>query len=158
MKKILTLTLATLAFYYSSSQTKEELVAEMNAKKDSIAILQGKVNAIQAKIDAIPGWRFGAFGTIGGSLSRFNNWYAQGIPNNTSGNIGFTFNTFANLKQDNYFWRNSMNLNLAWVRLDNRDIDTDSEDFEVTNDVFSVNLSIWVESDKDNSCFRIDRI
>lgn len=33
-----------------------------------IAKLQGEVNAIQAKIDAMPGWRKGAFGTIGGSF------------------------------------------------------------------------------------------
>ena len=138
MKKILTITLATFAFYCSNSQTKEELQAEMNAKKDSIATLQKKVNDIQAKINAIPGWRFGAFGTVGGSLSRFNNWYSQAIPNNTSGNIGFTFNTYANLKQEKYFWRNNMSLNLGWVRLDNRDIDTDSEGFEVTNDVFQL--------------------
>lgn len=138
MKKILTIALATFAFYYSNSQTKEELQAEMSAKKDSIAALQKKVNDIQAKINAIPGWRFGAFGTIGGSISRFNNWYSQAIPNNTSGNIGFTFNTFANLRQEKYFWRNNMSLNLGWVRLDNRDIDTDSEGFEITNDVFQL--------------------
>ncbi len=138
MKKILSIVLAITAFYCSNAQTRAELVAEMKSKKDSIAVLQKKVNDIQAKIKAIPGWRFGAFGTIGGSLSRFNNWYAQAIPNNTSGNIGFTFNTFANLRQDNYFWRNNASMNLGWVRLDNRDVDTDSEDFEVTNDVFQL--------------------
>ncbi|MEO1185103.1 MAG: DUF3078 domain-containing protein [Cyanobacteria bacterium J06636_27] len=138
MKKTILMLLAAFAVYFSSAQTKEELVAEMNSKKDSIAALQKKVNAIQAKIKAIPGWRLGAFGTVGGSISSFTNWYAQAIPNNTSGNIGFTFNTFANLRQDNYFWRNNASINLGWVRLDNRDIDTDSEDFEVTNDVFQL--------------------
>ena len=139
------LILLTLVFYYSYAQTEEpqvrteaEMVAEMNAKKDSIATIQKRVNAIQAKINALPGWKIGAFGTIGASLSNFTNWYTQAIPNNTSGNIGFTFNAFANLRQDNYFWRNTANVNLGWVRLDDRDLDTDSEDFEVTTDVFQL--------------------
>jgi len=145
MKKTAFILFALVACYFASAQTEEaqaqteaEMVAEMNAKKDSIAALQKKVNAIQAKIDALPGWKIGAFGTIGASLSNFTNWYTQSIPNNTSGNIGFTFNTYANLKQENYFWRNSTSVNLGWVRLDDRDIDTDSEDFEVTTDVFQL--------------------
>ncbi|MCB0399438.1 MAG: DUF3078 domain-containing protein, partial [Winogradskyella sp.] len=76
--------------------------------------------------------------TIGGSLSNFNNWYAQGVPNNSSGNIGITFNAFANKIEDKYFWRNSLTTNLAWVKLDNKDTDLDSDDFEATTDVFNL--------------------
>jgi len=138
MKKVI-LTLLALSFLFiSMGQTKEEMVSEMNAKKDSIAAIQGRVNAIQAKIDALPGWKIGAFGTIGGSISSFTNWYTQATPNNTAGNIGFTFNAFANLKEDNFFWRNSANVNLGWVRLDDRDSDLDSDKFEPTNDVFQL--------------------
>lgn len=124
------------------AQTKEELEAQIAAKKDSIAALtgpiQGRVDALQAQIDGMPGWRKGAFGTIGGSLSNFNNWFAQGTPNNSSGNIGITGNAFANLKQEKFFWNNSLNLNLGWVKLDDKDIDTDSEDFEALTDVFQL--------------------
>jgi hypothetical protein len=125
-----------------NAQTKEELEAQIAAKNDSIAALtgpiQGRVDALQGQIDAMPGWRKGAFGTIGGSLSNFNNWFAQGAPNNSSGNIVVTGNAFANLKQDKFFWNNSLNLNLGWVKLDNKDIDTDSEDFEALTDVFQI--------------------
>lgn len=138
MKKTI-LTLFTIsALYCTQAQTEEEMVAEMNTKKDSIAAIQARVNAIQAKIDALPGWKIGAFGTIGGNVSNFNNWYTQAKPNITSGSIGFTFNTFANLKQDNYFWRNTANINLGWVRLDDRDDPTDSDKFEATTDVFQL--------------------
>ena len=145
MKKF-TLTLFTFAIYYlgyaqeegAQAPTEQEMITEMNAKKDSIAVIQSRVNAIQAKINALPGWKIGAFGTVGASISNFTNWYTQSIPNNTSGNIGITFNTFANLKQENYFWRNNASVNLGWVRLDDRDINTDSEDFEVTTDVFQL--------------------
>ena len=138
MKKTILALLTIVSAFWVNAQTEEELAAEMKTKKDSIAAIQGRVNAIQAQINALPGWKFGAFGTVGGSLSKFNNWYAQATPNNTAGNIGFTFNTFAHLKQDKYFWRNTMNINLGWLKLDNRDIDTDSEDFEATTDVFQL--------------------
>jgi hypothetical protein len=125
-----------------NAQTKEELQAEIAAKKDSIAALTGpiqaRVDGLQAKLDALPGWRTGAFGTIGGNLSNFNNWFGQGTPNNSSGNITITGNAYANLKQEKYFWNNSLNLNLGWVKLDDRDIDTDSEDFEALTDVFQI--------------------
>jgi len=138
MKKIVfTLSLLFIASV-SFAQTVDVLKAEKATKKDSIAAIQGRINAIQGKLDAMPGWKKGAFGTIGGSISSFSNWYAQGTPNNNSGNIGFTVNAFANLKQENFFWRNSANANLAWVKLDDKDDATDSDKFEETTDVFTI--------------------
>lgn len=120
------------------AQTAEELKAQQGPKKDSIAKLQGEVDAIQAKIDALPGWKKGAFGTIGANLQGFNDWYSNAAPNSSTGNIGVTVNGFANLTQEKFFWRNSGNINLAWVKNDNKDIDTDSEDFDGTTDVFTI--------------------
>ena len=122
----------------ASSQTKEELNAALKVKKDSIAAIQGRANKIQAQIEALPGWNIGAFGTIGGSLSGFNNWFAQDIPNNDAGTIGITFNGYANLKQDKYFWRNNTLVNLAWVKLDNRDDPDDNDEFREATDVFTL--------------------
>ncbi|MEX0290016.1 MAG: DUF3078 domain-containing protein [Flavobacteriaceae bacterium] len=138
MKK-LTLVLAVMASTsFAFGQTEAELKSAQAAKKDSIAAIQGRVDALQAQIDALPGWKKGAFGTIGGSISNFNNWYAQGIPNNSSGNIGFTVNAFANLNQDKFFWRNSGNVNLNWVKLDDKDDDTDDDGFREATDVFQI--------------------
>lgn len=120
------------------AQTEEELKAKLKEKKDSIAAIKSRADAIQAEIDALPGWRLGAFGTVGGSISEFNNWYLQSAPNNASGNIGVTLNAYANLLEDKYFWRNSLNVNLAWVKLDNKDIETDDDDFNVSTDVFNL--------------------
>ena len=136
-KLIMTLVLCVLAATLQA-QTAEELRAAQAAKNDSIAAIQGRVNAIQAQLDAMPGWRTGAFGTIGGSLSNFSNWYAQGNPNNSSGNIGVTVNAFANLKQEKYFWRNSANINLKWVKLDDKDDPDDEDGFREATDVFNV--------------------
>ncbi|MBA6313724.1 DUF3078 domain-containing protein [Cellulophaga baltica] len=138
MKKLVFTLVASFAITAGFSQTVEELKAEQAPKKDSIAALQGKVDALQAQIDAMPGWKIGAFGTIGGSISSFSNWYAQGTPDNSSGNIGFTVNAFANLKEEKFFWRNSANVNFAWVKLDDKNDPTDSDNFEATTDVFQL--------------------
>ena len=136
-KSLLTLSLLSIILGVYA-QSESEMAAEINLKKDSISAIQGRVDAIQAKIDALPGWKIGAIGTIGGSLSSFNNWYTQNVPNNTAGSIGITVNTFANLRKEKYFWRNNLNVNLGWVKLDNRDSDEDSDEFEATTDVFQL--------------------
>lgn len=138
LKKILLCSVFLGMTLAGQSQTKEELETQ-KAEKQAIAdAAQAEANALQAQIDALPGWRVGAFGTIGGSLSNFSNWYAQGAPNNSSGNIGFTVNGYANLIQEKFFWRNALTTNLNWVKLDNKDIDTDDDDFNPTTDVFNI--------------------
>lgn len=120
------------------AQTEAELKATQAVKKDSISAIQGRVDALQSQIDALPGWKKGAFGVIGVNLSSFSNWYAQGFPNNSSGNIGVTINAFANLKQDKFFWRNAANVNLSWVKLDDEDDPTDDDSFRQATDVFNI--------------------
>ncbi len=142
MKKLFVVTLAIFAgtFTYAQDdlQKAEELKAMIGPKTDSIAAIQGRIDAIQGEIDGLPGWRKGMFGTIGANLAGSKNWYSQGIPNNSSGNIGITLNGFANLDREKFFWRNSGNINLQWVKLDNKDIDTDDDSFNGTTDVFNI--------------------
>ncbi|MGY8909086.1 MAG: DUF3078 domain-containing protein, partial [Flavobacteriales bacterium] len=80
MKKLSILLLLITISFAAKAQTADELKKEQAPKKAEIAKLQGEVKALQAKIDALPGWRIGAFGTIGASLSGFNNWYARNAP------------------------------------------------------------------------------
>lgn len=138
MKKIVLALSGLLITAFAHAQTEAELKATLGEKKDSIAAIQGRANAIQAQLDALPGWKVGAFGVIGGSISNFSNWYAQGIPNNASGNIGFTVNAFANLQEEKFFWRNSGNLNLSWVKLDDKNDPNDESGFREAVDVFNI--------------------
>ncbi len=124
--------------FNSFAQTKEELNAAKGSKNDSIAAIQGRADAIQAQIDALPGWKVGAFGTIGGSFSGFNNWYAQETANNSAGTIGFTVNGFANRDESKYFWRNALTLNLNWVKFDDKDDPDDQDGFRQATDVFNI--------------------
>ena len=138
MKKILIILVLLAGTLGTYAQTVEELKAEMKPKKDSVAAIQSRIKSIQSKIDAMPGWKIGAFGTIGATLSEFNNWYSKGIPNSSAGNIGFTVNSFANLKADKFFWRNAANVNLSWVKIDDTDDPTDDDSYRQANDVFNI--------------------
>lgn len=138
MKKILIFAACLGLGFSSYAQTEEELKSQQEPKKAEIAKLQGEVDALQAQIDGLPGWRRGAFGTIGGNISQFNDWFTQGTPNVSSGNFGITGNAFANLKQDKFFWNNSLNVNLSWIKFDDESIDTDDSDFREAVDVFNI--------------------
>lgn len=138
MKKALLIGALFLGIVSVNAQTKEELQTQKAEKQAQADKFQAEANAIQKQIDALPGWRVGAFGTIGGSISEFNNWYAQAAPNNASGNIGFTVNGYANLIEEKFFWRNNLNVNLGWVKLDDKDDPTDSDKFRENTDVFNI--------------------
>ncbi|MFC4721505.1 DUF3078 domain-containing protein [Geojedonia litorea] len=138
MKRTLFLSFLLLTLTFGFAQSKEELEAEKSAKQDSIKAIQGRLKVVQGQLDALPGWRTGAFGTIGGSFSNFNNWYAQGTPNNSSGSIGISFNGYANLIEDKFFWRNGLTTNLNWVKIDDKDDPDDDSSFRPTTDVFNL--------------------
>jgi len=138
MRKIILTVAVTFVTTIGFSQTEEELKAQIGPKKDSIAAIQGRVDALKSKIAKLPGWKTGAFGTIGANLSSFNNWYGQGTPDLSSGNIGITVNAFANLTEENFFWRNSGNINLGWVKFDDKNDATDDDSFKQGTDVFNI--------------------
>ena len=138
MKKLSFLLLFTFIGLTINAQNADELKELLASKKDSISKLQAKVKTIQGKINALPGWKKGAFGTIGASLSGFNNWYSRTAPNTSAGNIGITANAFANLIEKDFFWRNSGNLNVGWVKIDNRDDPNDNSSFKIATDVFTI--------------------
>ena len=135
MKKLLAIGLIFCSISLFS-QTAEELKKELTSKKDSISKLQAKADAIQAKIDALPGWRTGAFGTIGVNISGFNNWYVRNEPDVSAGNIGVSVTAFANLIEDKFFWRNTGLVTLGWVKLDDKNV-TGDEGFDTATDVFN---------------------
>ncbi len=149
MKRFLLLSFLVFGISAAQAQTKEELQALKAEKQDSINALQAKADAIQAEIDALPGWRLRATGTIGGSVSGFNNWYAKDKPNASVGNFGINVFGFADLIEEKYFWKNAMNINIGWIKFDDKDDDSDSEDYEVANDIFNLSsLYGWKLSEK----------
>ncbi len=59
-------------------------------------------------------------------------------PNNSSGNIGFTFNEHANLIQEKFFWISALTTNINWMKLDNKDKPNDNVSFMPTTKVFNI--------------------
>ena len=110
MKKVILALCFLIGMSTLNAQTKEELKALQKEKNDSIGVLKGKADAIQAEIDALPGWRLKATGTIGGSISGFNNWYSKESPNSDVGNFGINLNAYADLMEEKYFWKNAAKL------------------------------------------------
>ncbi|PWK20352.1 DUF3078 domain-containing protein [Xanthomarina spongicola] len=137
-KKLLSILILVFTITTGFAQTRDELKSEQAAKKDSIKALQTSVDDLQKQIDAFPGWKFGAFGTIGASFSEFNNWYGQGSPNNSAGNITITVNPHAKLDREKYFWYNMAIINLSWVKFDDKDDPNDDDSFREASDVFNV--------------------
>ncbi|KAB1069836.1 DUF3078 domain-containing protein [Tamlana haliotis] len=138
MKKTLLICALFIGITTVNAQTKEELKALKSAKEDSISALQSEVDALKKQIEKFPGWHYGAFGTIGANISEFSNWYAQGTPNNSAGNITITANPFAKLNREKFFWYNTANINLSWVKFDDKDDPTDDNDYRQATDVFTV--------------------
>ncbi|WP_242203847.1 DUF3078 domain-containing protein [Aestuariivivens insulae] len=138
MRKLLLLPIFFISMVSITAQTKEELQAKKAEKQAELDAVKKEVNALQKQLDELPGWHVNAFGIIGGSLSNFKNWYAQGTPNNASGNFGITFNGHANLIEEKYFWRNALTIKLNWVKLDDKDDPNDDDSFRPTTDVFNL--------------------
>lgn len=138
MKSIYLFFLAVCITAVGSAQTIEELKALKDQKKDSIKLLEDEVKFLTEQIENQTGWTIGALLTGGISISQFDNWYAQGSPNVNSGKIGFNFNGFANLDQEHYFWKNATNINLQWVKFDDKNDPDDDEGFREATDVFNM--------------------
>ncbi len=143
MKK-LNLLILLLVLVVAGSQTAmaqmtiDQLKTERDAKKDQIKALQDEIDGIETEIATFPGWKFGAFGTVGANLSQFSNWYSRETPNVATGNIGITFNGLANLDREKFFWRNGLNLNLGWNQFDDKDDPDDDSEYKPATDVFKL--------------------
>lgn len=150
-KKLLLFVCFLMAINFLQAQTVEEMTADKEAKEKELAILEaqqkevtgkvdglkGEIAALTEKITPYPRWEKGAFGTLGFSLAAFNDWLSKDAPSTSAATIGVTFNAFANMQQKKYFWRNSANINLGWIKFDNKDIDTDDPDYQVSADAFN---------------------
>lgn len=152
-KKLLLSTLAALfVSLIAQAQTTEEMTATKAAKEKELSALEaqladltgkvgtlkGEVASLNEKLTPYPRWDVGALGSAGLNFSGFNNWFSKGTPNTQAVNIGFVANAFANLQQKKYFWRNGANLTLAWLKFDDKDIETDNNDFQTAADAFNI--------------------
>ncbi len=133
-------------------QTVEELTAQKEAKAAELAELEPQLADLTAKVDGLksevaaltdqltpyPRWDKGLLGNIGLNFSFFNDWLSKDQSNTTAVTIGTAMGAFANADYEKSFWRNSSNLTLGWLKFDDKDVDDDNSDFQVTADAFNV--------------------
>lgn len=141
---LLFVTLISLSVF-SFGQTEEELNALKAEKAAKVAELEGQLGTLAGEIAGIdaqllkfPRWETGAFGVLGLGLNGFNDWLSRAQPNITSTNIGIGINAFANNFTEKAFWRNSGNINMGWISVDDKDIDTDSDTLQSTSDAINI--------------------
>ena len=122
-------------------QTKTEELkkaeAELKALQTQIKGLKSDLAKITDQLTPYPRWKKGLLSNLGLNFSNFNNWLPKDQPNTSAVNIGFSATAFANATYKKFFWRNSANLTLGWLRFDNKDNPDDNNDFQVSADAFN---------------------
>lgn len=145
-KSIYTLVFLVLTgLVFGQEMTLEELKAKKQSLQDKMAPIQAQMDPIVAEIAAVnsaianlPGWYTGASGIVGANFIGRNNWFAAGDNlNATSTTLSLSMNSFANLIQKKYFWRNSGGLSLGWQKLKVKKEDPDP-DFTPVADVLNI--------------------
>lgn len=151
-KGILLLAFACFGFGTITAQTTEELIALKEAKAAELTVLEAELAALTDSVDALkvvvedltdkvtpyPRWDIGAHGNIGFNVSSFSDWLSKDTPNTNAVSLTFTGNSFLNLDQKKYFWRNGLNLALGWQKFDDEEDPTDDE-FESSADAATFN-------------------
>lgn len=155
-KKITFLLLSFFIMATATGQTSDTLRTGKKAKQSELKQLTKELAKIQKRADKLIGeiayledslkvypiWSKGIFGTVGFNLTSFQNWLSKDEPSTVASTVGFTFNGFFNLEEKKYFWKNSVNFNLNWLKFDNKDIPTDRSSYQVTSDAFNAS-SLW---------------
>ncbi|NND33278.1 MAG: DUF3078 domain-containing protein [Saprospiraceae bacterium] len=127
-----------MGLFSAQAQTLEELQATKAEKKAALSTLQSELAAINAQIEALPGWDVGTFGTLGFTLSSFDNWIKGANPNAVSSSIAASLNAFANYDNDKLFWRNSGGVNFGWQKLDTDLEDNVDAEYEQVADILKI--------------------
>ncbi|HMQ07832.1 MAG TPA: DUF3078 domain-containing protein [Saprospiraceae bacterium] len=120
---------------------RRELRNQIRGLQSQITRLQAGVDTLTEKIDILTGWRLGYTGIFGFKLSSFNNWIKGANPNAVSSNITGAITAHAHRKTDLFFWRNNLNINLGWQKLDLNGAEESSR-FQKIADVLRINSHI----------------
>lgn len=125
MKKFLLICLAALFVFNVQAQDDKAALAvlkeELETKKAAAAAAAADVDAVKAKIDALPGWRYGGVGILGLDFKGARQWFSNEVPSSASNGLSFALTGFAHNIQDKYFWRNDGNLNIGGLRFQAQD-------------------------------------
>ncbi len=141
MKKIIFLVVIMMfgtLLFAQEKRDAETIKKELSEVKEQISKLQGKAKVLQTEMDGLPGWKLGAFGTLGISSSQFKKWYSNTKPNLIEGYINITQNAYARLNREKFFWMNALDIQLSWKQSYDQDKDTKDKGLELKTDIFKL--------------------
>ena len=98
-------------------EQKAKLEAELAPVNAKASEIKAQIAATQAALDALPGWNKQFFGTLGGNLAQFNNWFAAANPHSQTTSLIATLSGLADYDSDKILWKNSALLNIGAQRI-----------------------------------------
>ncbi len=142
MKRLLPILVLFLSLFYSNAQSveekKEKIKQEHKTKEQEIKILLEDIELLREELDSLSTWNFKTHGTFGGSISGTKNWYQKDLPNSYIGSFGINVLSYAGYNKNDYVWKNSVHINLTWVKYDDRDDATDKDYFASATDILTL--------------------
>lgn len=130
--------LAILGLGEIAAQNVDSLSARKRALEAEIKILEADLKSTLSALPPIYGWETGFSGLLGFNITEMNNWVSSANPNSTTSNIQISAAGFANLIEEQYFWRNNAQLNLGWQKLNRERGIEDETQYQSTVDVFQI--------------------
>lgn len=108
-----------------SLQTQK--LGQIEDLKAQIAAVEGELEAIDAKMDVLSGWKKGINGIVGFDINDSNGWIANTNPSAraTSLNLGIT--AFANNDMEKTFWHNKGIVQKGWQDVDKTQADRNAD-------------------------------
>lgn len=120
----------------------KEWTLDIKEAQKELAKVKEELKFLEDSLKVYPIWSKGVFGTVGFNFTRFQDWLSKKESSTAASNLGFTVNSFFNLEQKKYFWKNTININQSWLRFDNKDKEEEENGYQVASDAFNVN-SLW---------------
>lgn len=131
MKKLLLLSVFFVGMLSINAQTKEELVSKKAEKQAIIDAAQAEADALQAQINALPGWKTGGNVLFTFNQSAFNHEWTGGGIGNTTANLLINYD--ANLIKGDYIWDNKLMVDYGVLK------NKGDESFTKSNDRIELN-------------------
>lgn len=124
MRHFFTLLFFMVGVTILSAQTLDDLKKEKSDLEAKLApvvaesdALKAKIDEVNGKISAFPGWYKGFFGLVGANFSSRNDWFAAAdLKNSKTSSINMSLNAFLINNGSKYFWRNKGSLSLGWQK------------------------------------------
>jgi hypothetical protein len=122
----------------TKSATLDSLKKDLKALEKQVSKLESDVATLNDQLTPYPRWKKGLLGNVGLNFSNFDNWLPKDQPSTSAVNIGITSTAFLRGEWENAFWRNNANVTLGWLKFDDKSVEEENDDFQVSADALNI--------------------